>query len=271
MSEQQQPTQPHVLEDLSEHVLWLTLNRPEQRNPLSSEMIAAIKSAVERANNNPEVRVIVITAAGPVFSAGHDLREMGLGSDESEAHRESRIRQVLLDCSRMMLAIVHSPKAIIARVQGTATAAGCQLVSACDLALAAESASFCTPGVNIGLFCTTPLVGVGRNIHRKHAMEMALTGDMIPSVDAVRFGLINRAVPAEALRAETEALAKKIAAKSAQGIRSGKEAFYRQIDMPLEEAFRYANEAMLCGMTSPDAEEGTRAFFERRAPEWRKA
>ena len=264
-------TEPHVLERMSGNVLWLTLNRPEQRNPLSSGMIAGIKGAIDRANHDAEVRAIVIASSGPVFSAGHDLKEMGMVSSESEVHRESRIRQVLLDCSQMMLAIVHSPKAVIACVQGTATAAGCQLVSACDLAIAAEDAAFCTPGVNIGLFCTTPLVGIGRNVHRKHAMEMALTGDMFSSEDAVRFGLINRAVPAAELVAVTEELAQKIASKSAQGIRSGKEAFYRQIDMPIEEAFRFANEAMLCGMTSTDAEEGTTAFFERRVPNWDKA
>lgn len=271
MNEHPDKSEHYLREEISGHILWLTLNRPEQRNPLSSGMIAAIKTAIDRANHNPEVRVLVLTGSGPVFSAGHDLKEMGLGTGESVKHREARIRQVLLDCSQMMLAIVHSPKAIIASVQGTATAAGCQLVSACDLALAAESAKFCTPGVNIGLFCTTPLVGVGRNVHRKHAMEMALTGDMFTSEDAVRFGLINRAVPADGLRQATEELARKIASKSALGIRSGKEAFYRQIEMPLEEAFRFANEAMLCGMTSPDAEEGTAAFFERRAPQWRRA
>ena len=262
---------PYVLEELSGSVLWLTLNRPEQRNPLSAAMIAGIRAAIDRANQNTAVRAIVLTGSGPVFSAGHDLKEMGLGRGESDEHRESRIRQILLDCSQMMLAIVHSPKAIIASVQGTATAAGCQLVSACDLALAAESARFCTPGVNIGLFCTTPLVGVGRNVHRKHAMEMALTGDMFSSEDAVRFGLINRAVPDGELRAATAELAQKIAAKSAQGIRSGKEAFYRQVEMPIEEAFRFANDAMLCGMTSADAQEGTSAFFERREPNWKKA
>jgi enoyl-CoA hydratase/carnithine racemase len=234
-------------------------------------MIAGLRDAIDRAGDNSAVRAIVVTAQGPVFSAGHDLKEMARGAEETDAHRESRVRQILLDCSQMMLAIVHSPKAIIACVQGTATAAGCQLVSACDLAIAAEPVGFCTPGVNIGLFCTTPLVGIGRNIHRKHAMEMALTGDMMSTEDAVRYGLINRAVPDEALRQETEDLAQKIAAKSAQGIRSGKEAFYRQIDMPIEEAFKYANEVMLCGMTSPDAQEGTKALFERREPNWSKA
>jgi enoyl-CoA hydratase/carnithine racemase len=271
MSERDEALTGYLLEAMSGSVLWLTLNRAEQRNPLSSGMIAAIRSAIDRANRNPEVRAIVLTGAGPVFSAGHDLREMGLGSGETTEHRESRIRQILLDCSQMMLAIVHSPKAVIAAVQGTATAAGCQLVSACDLAIAAEPARFCTPGVNIGLFCTTPLVGIGRNIHRKHAMEMALTGDLFTSEDALRFGLVNRVVPADELRGATEELAQKIASRSAQGIRSGKAAFYRQIDMPIEDAFRFANEAMLCGMTSPDAEEGTAAFFERRTPNWREA
>jgi enoyl-CoA hydratase/carnithine racemase len=167
-----------------------------------------------------------------------------------------------------MLNIVHSPKAIIACVAGTATAAGCQLVSACDLAVAADSAKFCTPGVNMGAFCTTPLVGIGRNIHRKHAMALALTGDMFPAEDAVRFGLINEAVPADTLLERTTELAERIASKSAQGIRNGKADFYRQIDMPIEDAFTYANEAMIRAMTSPDAEEGKAAFFAKRQPQW---
>ncbi len=268
MTTQETINAPYVLEDSSGPVLWLTLNRPSQRNPLSSHMIAALKAAIEAANVNPQVRVIVITGSGPVFSAGHDLREMSRQPGEDDKAREARVRQILLDCSQMMLAIVHSPKAIIASVQATATAAGCQLVSACDMAIASDEARFCTPGVNIGTFCTTPLVGIGRNIHRKHAMELALTGDLFSADDAIRFGLINRAVGADQLRAETEQLAAKIASKSAQGIRSGKEAFYRQIDMPLEEAFKFANEAMLDGMLSEDAREGTNAFLEKRAPQW---
>jgi enoyl-CoA hydratase/carnithine racemase len=263
---------PYVQAEMHGQVLWLTLNRPEQRNPLSSQMIAALHAAIDSANQDPSVRVIVIAGSGPVFSAGHDLREMAPKPDESPDARETRVRQILVDCSRMMLAIVHSPKAIVACVQGTATAAGCQLVSACDLAVASEDAGFGTPGVNIGIFCTTPLVGIGRTIHRKHAMEMALTGDLVPAGEAVRMGLVNRAVPAAELRETTQALAEKIASRSAQGIRSGKEAFYRQVEMPLEEAFRYANEAMLCGMTSSgDAEEGTRAFLEKRKPQWGEA
>lgn len=261
-------TTPYVLEELTGHVLWLTLNRPQQRNPLSGNMIAALHRAIAAAGDNPEVRVIVLSSSGPVFSAGHDLREMGRQPGESDTEREPRVRQILESCARMMLAIVHSPKAIIACVQGTATAAGCQLVSACDLAIASEDARFCTPGVNIGLFCTTPLVGIGRNMHRKHAMEFALTGDLFGVQDAQRFGLINRAVPAAELAAAAADLANRIASKSAQGIRSGKETFYRQIDMPIEEAFKLANESMLRGTLSEDAAEGTRAFLEKRAPVW---
>ena len=268
MTDQHTEAAPYVLEELRGHVLWLTLNRPQHRNPLSSHMIAALHAALDRAGTDSQVRVIVLTGNGPVFSAGHDLREMSRQPGETGEERSARVRQILLDCSRMMLSIVHSPKAIIASVQATATAAGCQLVSACDMAIASAEASFCTPGVNIGIFCTTPLVGVGRNVHRKHAMELALTGDLFSAQDAVRFGLVNRAVPADSLRAATDELAQKIASRSAQGIRGGKEAFYRQVDMPIEEAFAYANEAMLEAMLSEDAAEGTRAFLEKRAPHW---
>ncbi len=262
---------PYVIERQAGHIRWVTLNRPDQRNPLSSGMIGALAAAMADANDDPLVRVVVLASVGPVFSAGHDLREMSPRDGETDQERGDRIRQILEDCARMMLAIVHSPKAVIACVQGTATAAGCQLVSACDLALASEDAHFCTPGVNIGTFCTTPLVGIGRNIHRKHAMAMALTGDMVSAADAVQFGLINEAMPAADLHAAVEQLAEKIASRSAQAIRAGKETFYRQIDMPLEEAFAYATEAMLRGLLSGDALEGTRAFLGKRKPEWGEA
>jgi enoyl-CoA hydratase/carnithine racemase len=271
MNDQELPTAPHVLQEMDGHVLWLTLNRPELRNPLSSDMIAALHKAITVANDDSTVRTIVITGAGAVFSAGHDLREMSAQAEEGSEERGVRIEQILQSCAQMMLGIVHSPKAIIAAVQGTATAAGCQLVSACDLAIASNTANFCTPGVNIGMFCTTPLVGVGRNIHRKHAMELALTGDLFTAEDAVRFGLINRAVPAAELREQVQAMAGKIAAKSAQGIRSGKEAFYRQVELPLEQAFEYANRSMLEGLMSGDAIEGTSAFLEKRQPKWSDA
>ncbi len=260
--------EPHVLEHLSEGVLWLTLNRPQQRNPLSSGMIAALRASLESANSNPEVRVVVLAGAGPMFSAGHDLREMRRAEGESAAQHEQRVRQILEDCASMMLGIVHSPKAVIACVHGTATAAGLQLVSACDLAVAGEQTRFCTPGVNIGTFCTTPLVGIGRNIQRKHAMELALTGDMFSAADALRFGLVNRVVPCRELCDEVGQLAKKIASKSVQSIRTGKETFYRQVEMPLEEAFKYATEMMLRGALSTDAAEGSSAFLEKRKPVW---
>lgn len=261
-------TSPLLIEETSNQVRWITLNRPKQRNPLSSLMLAALTKALADAGSDSQVRAIVITAAGPIFSAGHDLREMGLQDGEDIESLQIRMRGILDRCAAMMLSIVHSPKAVIACVQGTATAAGCQLVSACDLAIASDTATFCTPGVNIGTFCTTPLVGIGRNIQRKHAMAMALTGDAISADEAVRIGLINKALPAEQLVESTRELAEHIASKSAQGIRNGKADFYRQVEMPLEEAFAYANEAMINAMTSPDAREGKTAFFEKRAPQW---
>lgn len=204
-----------------------------------------------------------------MFSSGHDLRELQPKEAESPDEFQVRVRGILESCAALMQGIVAAPKPVIASVQGTATAAGCQLVSACDLAIAASDAQFCTPGVNVGAFCTTPLVGIGRNLTRKHAMEMALTGDMFSAEEAIKFGLINRHVPAESLRAETSALAQKIASRSAESIRGGKAAFYRQVEMPLADAFEYANQVMLEGVTgSADAEEGRRAFIEKRAPVW---
>jgi len=259
---------PLLKQETVKQVRWITLNRPAQRNPLSLLMLEELTDALAEAGADPQVRAVVISAGGPVFCAGHDLHEMRRQDGEDIESQQLRVRAILEKCAAMMINIVHSPKAVIACVQGAATAAGCQLVSACDLAVAADAATFCTPGVNIGSFCTTPLVGIGRNIHRKHAMAMALTGDAISSEDAVRVGLINEAVPAERLIEHTRQLAERIASKSAQGIRQGKADFYRQVEMPLEEAFAYANEAMLRAMTCEDAEEGKAAFFEKRAPQW---
>lgn len=263
-------TQP-LLEETTNRVRWLTLNQPAQRNPLSLDILQRLEAAIHRAGEDPGVRAVVIAARGPVFSAGHNLREMSLQPGESRETRDARIRRILQQCSQTMLTIMRSPRAIIACVQGTATAAGCQLVSTCDLAIAADSAGFCTPGVNIGGFCTTPLVGVGRNIHRKHAMAMALTGDLISAASARDMGLVNEVVPAEELMERTRALAEHIASRSAQGIRQGKADFYRQIEMPVEEAFAHANEAMLRAMTCADAEEGKAAFFDKRKPLWGEA
>jgi len=250
-------------------VAWLCLNRPDQRNPLSLAMIQTLTSALESAYTNSSVRVIVISAEGPVFSAGHDLKEMERGADEGQEDFAGRIENILAHCAAMMTGIVRAPKPVIACVQGTATAAGCQLVSACDLAIAASDARFCTPGVNIGAFCTTPLVGIGRNLSRKHAMEMALTGDMFSAEDAVNFGLINRHVSPEDLRPQTQALAEKIASRSPQSIRDGKVAFYTQVEMPLDEAFAHANRVMRDALTATeDGVEGRRAFIEKREPTW---
>ena len=266
--ENSEQSNPLIIEDSINNVRWITLNRPKQRNPLSSDMITTLTDALNRAGDDPAVRAVVICGSGPIFSAGHDLREMSKQGNEDIASQQERIRSILKLCATLMTTIVHSPRAIIACVQGTATAAGCQLVSACDLAIASNSASFCTPGVNIGAFCTTPLVGIGRNIGRKHAMAMALTGDNISAGDAVRMGLINQAVDPDELLNQTRKLAEHIASKSAQGIRQGKADFYRQIDMPLEDAFNYANEAMVQTMTTSDSQEGTAAFLEKRPPQW---
>lgn len=251
------------------HVLWLSMNQPEKRNALSSDMINALSDALEQGYGDPQTRVIILRANGPVFSAGHDLSEMSPRDGEDKATFDQRIKDILNMCASMMMGIVNAPKPVIACVEGTATAAGCQLVSACDLAIAASEAQFCTPGVNIGIFCTTPLVGIGRNLSRKHAMEMALTGDMFSAAQAQTFGLINRHVARQDVHNETKALADKIASRSAQGIRAGKAAFYHQIDLPLEQAFAYANEQMRCAVTADgDAQEGREAFLQKRPPEW---
>ena len=249
-------------------VLWLTLNNADQRNPLSSAMLAEITSSLETAYDDDDIRCIVIAAHGPVFSAGHDLTEMARRSEETSEAWKRRVMDVLEACAAMMQRIVHGPKAVIACVQGTATAAGCQLVSACDMAIASSDARFCTPGVNLGAFCTTPLVGIGRNLSRKHALEMALTGEFFDAADAERFGLINRHVPAEQVLEETQRLAERIASRSPQSIRDGKTAFYTQIEMPLNDAFEHANQVMVEAMTSDESRQGVKAFFEKRTPNW---
>lgn len=261
--------QPWIKQRMSGHVLWLSLNRPAQRNPLSMAMIGAIHDALLEAESNDDVRVIIISAEGPVFSAGHDLKEMSGLYPGVEPDDEKRVGTILDACARMMLAILRLPKPVIAAVQGTATAAGCQLVSMCDLAIAADTATFCTPGVNIGGFCTTPLVGIGRNVSRKHAMEMALTGDMFSAEDAVRFGLVNRAVPAHRLPQEVETLAQSIAGKSAVGIAAGKAAFYAQIEQPIVAAYEQAGRDMVRAMSSDDSREGVSAFLEKRSPRFK--
>ncbi len=252
-----------------ERVAWLTLNQPERRNPLSSATLAALSQSLDKAFLEDSIRVVVITALGPVFSAGHDLAEMTRRDSETESDWRGRIQHILASCAEMMMKIVHGPKPVIACVQGMATAAGCQLVSACDLAIADTQAQFCTPGVNLGAFCTTPLVGIGRNVSRKHALEMALTGNRFSAEDAVRFGLINRHVPSDQLLGETTELATLIASKSRDSIRRGKSAFYQQVDMPLAEAFTLANQVMLDALTTDDdAARGVEGFLSKQPVDW---
>ena len=249
-------------------VVVLTMNRPASRNSLSLAMIDRLHDSLAELAGDKTVSAIVLAANGPVFSAGHDLKEL-------TAHRADSDRGLafyntaLTRCSALMQAIVACPKPVIAAVQGTATAAGCQLVAACDLAVAADTAKFATPGVNIGLFCSTPMVALSRNVPRKRAMEMLLLGEMLSAADAATYGLINRAVPADKVRAGALAFAAKIAEKSPLTVSIGKAAFYTQAEMRLAEAYAYASKVMVDNMMARDAEEGISAFLEKRTPEWK--
>jgi enoyl-CoA hydratase/carnithine racemase len=253
--------------EIADGVLTLSLNRPDQRNSLNQELMSAITAAIVAAGDDPEVRVIVLAANGPAFCAGHDLKEMTAhrsDPDDGKQFYEDTMRQ----CSTMMQAIVRCPKPVIARVHGIATAAGCQLVASCDLAVAADTARFATPGVNLGLFCSTPMVALSRNLSRKHAMEMLLIGEMQAASRAEEIGLINKAVPEDELDAEVKTFAEKIAKKSTYAIAIGKEAFYEQIENKLSDAYDYASDVMVRNMLAEEAEEGIDAFFGKRVPKW---
>jgi len=243
------------------------LNRPQARNSLSEGLIASLTQALAAIGPDRSVRAVVLGARGPAFCAGHDLKELTARRSDADRGRDY-FRHIMERCSAMMQAIVHLPKPVIAAVGGVATAAGCQLVASCDLAIASTAASFATPGVDIGLFCSTPMVALTRNVARKHAMEMLLTGDAATAEDALRIGLVNRVVPAGREREEAMALARKIAAKSALTVKIGKEAFYRQIEMGLADAYAYASATMVENMLARDAEEGIGAFIDKRAPKW---
>ena len=255
--------QPVLRRTLDEGVLRLVVNRPAARNALSIGLMTALQDALGRAAGDAGCRVVVIAADGPAFCAGHDLRE--LRADPSRAAYE----RVFAQCSELMLQIVRLPKPVIAEVDGIATAAGCQLVATCDLAIAADDARFATPGVNIGLFCSTPMVALSRAVGRKAAMEMLLTGDLIDAASAKALGLVNRVVPRAELAAATMGLARQIAGKSARTVAIGKEAFYRQAELGLADAYRYAAEVMTTNMLARDAAEGIDAFLEKRRPVWR--
>ena len=248
-------------------VAVLTLNRPEARNCLSENLLAALHAAIAEIGGSDAVRAIVITGAGSAFSSGHDLKE--LSSHRTDPDRGKAYFAKIMDaCSRMMLSIVRSPKPVIAAVNGIATAAGCQLAATCDLAVASQDARFATPGVNIGLFCSTPMVALSRNLSRKAAMEMLLIGDMVGANEAKELGLVNRVVrPDETVNVAVE-LGRKIAEKPKATLKIGKDAFYRQLEMPLEEAYAYASAVMVENMLHEEAKEGIGAFLEKREPRW---
>lgn len=253
---------PLLLRQDRDHVATLTLNRPAARNALSVGLMTALEAALADIRGDANVKAVIIAAAGPAFCAGHDLKEI-------RAHPGRQNYEALFaQCSRLMTAIVRLPKPVIARVQGVATAAGCQLVASCDLAVAAADARFATPGVNIGLFCSTPMVALSRAVGRKAAMEMLLTGDLVDAPTAKTLGLVNRIVAADNLAAATQALAAQIASKSPYVLAIGKEAFYAQAEMPLDQAYAYASEIMTRNMLARDAEEGIDAFIEKRRPVW---
>jgi enoyl-CoA hydratase/carnithine racemase len=261
------PHQPILLREMRGSISVLTLNRPEARNSLSEALIGELHAALRDIRDDASVRAVVIAANGPAFSAGHDMKELTARRADADRGR-GYFAQVMTACSAMMQAVVHLPKPVVAAVQGVATAAGCQLVASCDLAVASEAARFATPGVDIGLFCSTPMVALSRNVPRKQAMEMLLTGEPISAPTARDIGLINRVVAAGTERDAAIALAQKVALKSAHTIRLGKEAFYRQAEMSLADAYRYAAEVMTENMMARDAEEGIGAFIEKREPKW---
>jgi enoyl-CoA hydratase/carnithine racemase len=254
---------PLVLRSCDSGVLRLTLNRGDRFNPLSSAMIAALDAELDHAAQDESTRVVVLAAAGKGFSAGHDLKEM-----RAHALDNSWQRELFDACSRMMVRVTTIPQPVIARVNGIATAAGCQLVSMCDLAVAADTATFALPGVNIGVFCSTPAVGVARNVSRKRTMEMLLTGRPIDAQTALAWGLVNRVVPSEALDAAVADFADAIKARSAATIRLGKKAFYAQIEQPIARAYDVTSDVMACNMLLDDASEGIDAFLGKRAPVW---
>ncbi|GIR54786.1 MAG: enoyl-CoA hydratase [Rhodospirillaceae bacterium] len=243
-------------------IAWLTLNRPKAYNALSSDLMSELISSLNSIANERDIKVVVIKGAGKGFCAGHDLQEMKVNNNETF------LENFFAQCCVLMQAIVNLPQPVIAQVHGTAAAAGCQLVASCDLAFADDNATFATPGVNIGLFCSTPMVAVSRKINRKKMMEMLLLGDKIDSKTAVEHGLINQRVPGKLLNEAVSEVANKIASKSPLTLKIGKEAFYKQLEMPLSEAYEYTSKVMIQNMQARDAEEGISAFIEKRLPVW---
>jgi len=261
------PNDPILRREIEGAVAFLTLNRPAFRNSLSEEMLKGLIDGLTSLGHDTSIRAVVIAAEGPAFCSGHDLRELTERRADPDGGR-GFFTMVWDLCSTMMMSVVRLPQPVIACVQGAASAAGCQLVATCDLAVAAADATFATPGVNIGLFCTTPLVALSRNVAPKHAMEMLLTGDAMSAADAHRIGLVNRVVPTGQERAEAMRLAQHLASKSAAAIRLGKSAFYAQIGMSLADAYTHASRVMVENMLESDAKEGIEAFLAKRPPQW---
>lgn len=256
-----------ICSKLDDSVFHLTLNNPDKRNALSLEMISQISTALDEASQNKDARIIVLSGNGPVFSSGHDLKEM-TAARNSEDKGKVFFQETMQQCSLMMQKIVNHRLPVIAVVRGTATAAGCQLVASCDLAVASEAANFITPGVNLGLFCSTPMVALSRNVSNKHALEMLLTGEPTSAQKAAEIGLVNKAVPLDEVDAVVKWYTDRITAKSAMTIKTGKQAYYKQSQMPLNEAYDYCTNVMVENMLKHDAEEGIGAFLEKRKPEW---
>ncbi len=262
MIEAEQKTYEHILFEQDENIAYVTMNRPKRRNALSLEHMKELISCFEAIGESREISVVILRGEGPAFCAGHDLSEM--------VGRDPDFYRNLFDvCSALMEKIQAIPQPVIAQVHGVATAAGCQLAATCDLVVASEEARFATPGVRIGLFCSTPMVALSRSVGQKKAMEMLLTGDFISAEEAKSEGLVNKVVPPEDLESETRSLAEKIAEASPLVVGVGKQAFYRQLEMPTEQAYAYTKEVMSLNATFADAQEGMCAFLEKRKPEWR--
>ena len=251
----------------TEGILRIVLNNPKSHNTLSEKMISSLQQSLDDAASDEKVRVVIIAAEGPTFSAGHDLKEIKAGRLDPDKGK-NYFSKIMLQCSTLMQSIVNNPKPIIAEVNGAATAAGCQLVASCDLAYAGVSARFATPGVNIGLFCSTPMVALSRSIANKHSMEMLLTGEFISSHKAIQIGLINENVKDDSLQKYVLEKAISISKKSKMTLKTGKKAFYKQLELTLSQAYDFASDVMVNNMLKLDAEEGIDAFLEKRKPSW---
>lgn len=262
MSQSTAIEEPPVLREDTNGITTLTLNRPRQFNALSEAVLTALQSELDNIAKDDSVRVVIIAARGKAFCAGHDLKEMRANPNQDY------YADLFKQCSRMMMTINRLPQPVIAKVQGIATAAGCQLVAACDLAVSVDSARFATSGIRVGLFCSTPAVAVSRNLSRKQALEMLLTGDFVDAQTALQQGLLNRVVPAEKLDAAIQELVEAIVSKSSVAVATGKQMFYKQLEMGLEEAYQYASEVMACNMMTEDVAEGIDAFIQKRPPVW---